>query len=49
MGAVGAVAAIRTFSGAGRLALRADQYPWLAVAVWMVTFLLSLGSKVIRL
>ena len=25
---------------------RADGYPWLALAVWMSTFLLSLGSKV---
>ena len=43
------VTAIRTFAGAGRLALRADRYAWLPVAVWMVTFLLSLGSKVVRL
>ena len=46
--AVGVVTAIRTFAGAGRLALRTDQYTWLPVAVWMVTFLLSLGSKVLR-
>ena len=49
VGAVGVVTAIRTFAGAGRLALRADRYAWLPVATWMVTFLLSLGSKVVRL
>jgi len=49
LGAVGVVTAIRSFARAGRLALRADQYTWLPVAVWMVTFLLSLGSRVVRL
>jgi hypothetical protein len=49
IGSVGVVAAIRTFAGAGRLALRVDRYAWLPVATWMVTFLLSLGSKVVRL
>jgi len=49
IGAVGVVTAIRTRAGAGRLALRADQFAWLPAAVWMVTFLLSLGSKVVRL
>jgi len=47
--AVGVVGASRAFAGAGRLALRADQYAWLPVAIWMLTFLLSLGSKVVRL
>jgi hypothetical protein len=47
--AVGVVGVIRAFAGPGRLALRADRYTWLPVAVWMVTFLLSLGSKVVRL
>ena len=47
--AVGVVGAIRGSAGTGRLALRADQYAWLPVAIWMVTFLLSLGSKVVRL
>jgi hypothetical protein len=48
IGAVGVVTVIRTLAGAGRLALRTDQYAWLPAAVWMVTFLLSLGSKVLR-
>ena len=49
IGSVGVVAAIRTFAGAGRLAVRTDRYVWLPAAVWMVTFLLSLGSRVVRL
>jgi len=47
--AVGVVGAIRSFAGAGRLALRGDRYAWLPVAFWMMTYLLSLGSKVVRL
>jgi hypothetical protein len=47
--AVGVVGAIRSFAGAGRLALRTDRHTWLPVAVWLVTFHLSLGSKVVRL
>jgi ABC-type transport system involved in cytochrome c biogenesis permease subunit len=49
MGAVGVVTAIRTVGSARRLAMKADQHAWLPIAVWMVTFLLSLGSKVVRL
>jgi hypothetical protein len=49
IGAVGVVAVIRRNARAQRLAARADQDPWLPVAVWFVTFLLSLGSKAVRL
>ena len=49
MGAVGVAAAIRRDGRARRLAERADRHAWLPIAVWLVTFLLSLGSKVVRL
>ena len=49
VGAIGAVATIRRVESVRHLAERAGGYAWLPVAVWMVTFLLSLGSKVIRL
>ena len=48
IGAVGVVAAIRTSAGVRSLAVSADRYPSLPIAVWMATFLLSLGSKVLR-
>jgi hypothetical protein len=49
IGAIGVVATIRRVEGVRHVAERADGHPWLAIAVWMATFLLSLGSKVIRL
>jgi len=49
IGAIGVVATIRRVEGVRHVAQRADGHPWLAIAVWMATFLLSLGSKVIRL
>jgi hypothetical protein len=48
IGAVGVVTAIRTVGGVRSLVVRADRYDALPIAVWMVTFLLSLGSKVLR-
>ena len=49
MGSVGVVAAIRVAPSVHRLAARAAEYPWLPASVWMVTFLLSLGSNLVRL
>ena len=48
IGAVGVVAAIRTVGSVRSLAVSADRYAALPIAVWMATFLLSLGSKVLR-
>ncbi len=48
IGSVGVVAAIRTVGGVRSLAVKTDQHAWLPIAVWMGTFLLSLGSKVLR-
>jgi len=47
IGAVGLVTALRRFDGFSQFAARADRYSWLPIAVWMITFLLSLGSKLI--
>jgi hypothetical protein len=49
MGSVGVVAVIRTAPGVHRVATRAAAYPWLPVAVWIGTFLLSLANRVVRL
>ncbi len=49
IGAVGAVAAIRRVDWAGKTAAITDRYPSLPIVVWLATFLLSLGSKVVRL
>jgi len=49
IGALGVVTAIRRFDAVRRLAERADRFTWLPIAVWFLMFLLSLGSKVIRL
>lgn len=48
IGAAGIVTAIRTIPSVARLVARADRYPSLPVAVWFVTFLLSLASRVMR-
>ena len=48
IGSVGVVAAMRTVGSVRSLAVKTDQHAWLPIAVWMVTFLLSLGSKVLR-
>jgi hypothetical protein len=48
IGAVGAVTAIRTIPAVAAVVSRTDRYPWLPIAVWFVTFLLSLGSRVMR-
>jgi hypothetical protein len=48
IGSVGVVAAIRTVGGVRNLAVKTDHHAWLPIAVWMGTFLLSLGSKVLR-
>jgi hypothetical protein len=48
VGAVGVVVAMRISAAVHRLASRADRYTWLPVATWFVTFLLSLGAKVLR-
>jgi hypothetical protein len=44
-GAVGAVGAMRRFDGFGRFVAGCDRLWWLPAAVWLVTFLLSLGSR----
>jgi hypothetical protein len=49
VGAVGIVTAIRKFEGMRRFVAVTDRWPWLPVAVWMITFLLSLGSRLPRL
>jgi hypothetical protein len=48
VGGVGVVTAMRTLAGVRRFAATADQYRWLPVATWTVTFLLSLGSRALR-
>jgi hypothetical protein len=48
IGAVGVVTAIRRVEAVRTLVVRADQYAWLPIAVWMVTFVLSLGSRLLR-
>jgi hypothetical protein len=45
IGAVGVVAATRRFEDFARVVARSDRAGWLPVAVWFVTFLLSLGSR----
>jgi Dolichyl-phosphate-mannose-protein mannosyltransferase len=45
IGAAGAVAAIRYFDGFRRFALRSESWFWLPPAMWFVTFLLSLASR----
>ena len=47
IGAVGVVTAMRHSDGMRRLTERADR-PWIPIAVWMTTFLLSLGSRVLK-
>jgi hypothetical protein len=46
---VGVVTAIRNIDGVRRLAERAVLHSWLPIAVWILMFLLSLGSRAIRL
>jgi hypothetical protein len=48
IGAVGVVATIRSLDSCSRFVRRTDRYLWLPAAVWIVTFLLSLGSRVGR-
>ena len=47
IGAVGVVTAMRHSDGMRRLTERADRQ-WIPIAVWMTTFLLSLGSRVFK-
>jgi cytochrome bd-type quinol oxidase subunit 2 len=47
IGAIGVVTAMRNSDGMRRLTERADR-PWIPIAVWMTTFLLSLGSRVLK-
>jgi hypothetical protein len=49
IGAVGAVAAIRRSDGFRRFVESAARHSWLPAALWLVTFLLSLGSRTLRL
>ena len=49
VGAVGVVAAVRRSAGFRRLVVSAAQHSWLPAALWLVTFLLSLGSRTLRL
>jgi len=49
IGAMGAVTAIRSVAGMRRLVMRTDQHAWLPVAVWIVTFLLNLASRMVGL
>jgi hypothetical protein len=49
IGAVGAVAAIRGSEGFRRFAENAARHSWLPPVLWLVTFLLSLGSRTLRL
>ncbi len=49
IGAIGVIATIRRADWVRQIAERTDRAPWLPVAVWMLTFLLSLGSKAVRL
>jgi hypothetical protein len=48
IGAVGVVAAVRAHAGLRRVVDRTAGLVWLPIAVWLATFLLSLGSKVLR-
>jgi hypothetical protein len=45
MAAIGAVAAMRQFEWFGRFVAQCDPRWWLPAGVWLVTFLLSLGSR----
>jgi hypothetical protein len=45
---IGVVTAIRQFNPVSRFVERTDPHRWLPVAVWFGTFLLSLGSRVLR-
>jgi hypothetical protein len=45
---IGIAAAIRRYSGVSNLVATTDRFRWLPVSVWFGTFLLSLGSKLIR-
>ena len=47
IGAIGVVTAMRNSDGMRRLTERADR-PWIPIAVWMTTFLLNLGSRVLK-
>jgi hypothetical protein len=49
IGAVGVAMASRNAASMHRVVARAAHHPWLPIAVWFGTFLLSLGSKLIRL
>jgi len=49
VGTVGVVAAIRGSVGLRRLVESAARHSWLPAALWLVTFLLSLGSRALRL
>jgi hypothetical protein len=46
---VGVVAAIRSSAGLRRVAEQAALHSWLPAVLWFVTFLLSLGSRTLRL
>jgi hypothetical protein len=46
IGAAGAVTAMRYFDGFRRFAQRSESWFWLTPAVWFVTFLLSLASRI---
>jgi hypothetical protein len=48
VGAVGIATAIRHVPAIARLTAVTDRYPSLPIAVWFVTFLLSLASRVMR-
>ena len=48
IGAIGVVATIRRVPSVRQIAEKAAAYAWLPIAVWMATFLLSLGSRVLR-
>jgi hypothetical protein len=45
---VGVIASIRRFDGVRRMATSAEPRWWLPQAVWFGTFLLSLGSRLVR-
>jgi hypothetical protein len=49
IGAVGAVTAMRNVDAVRRVAVSAEPHSWLPVAVWFGTFVLSLGSRIVRL
>jgi hypothetical protein len=48
IGGVGFVAAARHHPAVARVVALADRYPWLPVAVWFATFLLTLASRLAR-